>query len=122
MLPFISCLSTQSYLNKTPKINFKQKDELLVTFDLADVVAREPAGLAAVAALPPAPILCADDMDDVTLGEGQLVLIGLLEVEASLHHQLGITVFSHVLRQRAREGGRERGRKKERMRYRKEEW
>lgn len=57
-------------------------------FDLTDVVAGKPAGLPIERSFPPAAVLLASHADDVTLGEGELILVGLLEVEARLHQQL----------------------------------
>lgn len=57
-------------------------------FDLTDVVAREPPSPAVERPLPPAAVLLTSHADDVTLGEGEFILIGLLEVEARLHEQL----------------------------------
>lgn len=70
---------------------------LATTFDLPDIVAWKPAGFSVEGTLPPSPILGASYVDDVTLGEGELILIVLLEVEASFYHQLRVTVLCHIL-------------------------
>lgn len=62
-------------------------------FDLADVVARKPPSPAIKHPLPPAAILLTSHADDVTLGEGELILVGLLEVETCPHKQLLSTIF-----------------------------
>lgn len=67
------------------------------SFQLAHIVAGEPAALPVEGALPPAPLLLAAHADDVTLGEGELVLVGLLEGEARLH-QRAPAALGHVLR------------------------
>lgn len=66
-------------------------------FDLFDIVARKPASFAIDRALPPAALLLPCHLDDVTLIEGQLILIGLLEVEPSFHKHLRAAVVRHVL-------------------------
>ena len=72
---------------------------LTAGFDLADVVAREPARPAAEGPLPPSPIFLPRHMDEVALVEGELVLVVLLEVEAGLHHRLlpAPAVLRHLL-------------------------
>lgn len=67
-------------------------------FELADVVAGKPPGPPIERPLPPAAVLLAGHADDVALGEGELVFVGLLEVEARLHQQLLLpAVLRHVL-------------------------
>lgn len=78
-------------------------------FELADVVAGKPAGLPIERPLPPAAVLLAGHADDVTLGKGELVFVGLLEVEARLHQQLLLpAVLRHVLGKHRRGRGRPR--------------
>lgn len=68
------------------------------SFQLPYIVAWEPPSLAIERAFPPAPLLLSDHTDDVTLGERQFVLIGLLEGKASLDQQLATpTALWHVL-------------------------
>lgn len=69
------------------------------SFQLPHVVAGEPPTLAVERALPPAPILLPAHADDVTLGEGELVLVGLLEGEARLDQHTP-TALGHVLGER----------------------
>lgn len=69
------------------------------SFQLPHVVAGEPPTLAVERALPPAPILLPAHADDVTLGEGELVLVGLLEGEACLDQHTP-TALRHVLGER----------------------
>lgn len=54
------------------------------SFQLPYIVAGEPPRLAIERAFPPAPLLLSDHTDDVTLAEGQFILIGLLERKARL--------------------------------------
>lgn len=76
-------------------------------FELADVVAGKPAGPPIERPLPPAAVLLAGHADDVTLGEGELIFVGLLEVEACLHQQLLLpAVLRHVLGKHRRGGRR----------------
>lgn len=63
------------------------------------IVAGEPPRLAVERPFPPAPLLLPPHDDDVTLGEGQLVLVGLLEGEARFHQRLATpAALRHVLR------------------------
>lgn len=79
-------------------------------FELTDVVAGKPAGLPIERPLPPAAVLLAGHADDVTLGEGELIFVGLLEVEACLHQQLLMpAVLRHVLGKHRRRGGGDEG-------------
>lgn len=66
-------------------------------FDLANIVTRKPPSPAIEHALPPAAVLLTSHTDDVTLGKGELILVGLLEVETCPHQQLLSTVFRHIL-------------------------
>lgn len=76
-------------------------------FELANVVAGKPAGPPIERPLPPASVLLAGHADDVTLGEGELIFVGLLEVEACLHQQLLLpAVLRHVLGKHRRGGQR----------------
>lgn len=71
---------------------------LTTWLDLSDVIAREPAGFAVKASLPPSTFLLACDMDKLALVERQLVLIVLLEIKACLDQQLPATsIFRHFL-------------------------
>lgn len=73
-------------------------------FDLFDIVARKPASFAIKRPLPPAAVLLPYHLDDVALTEGQLILIGRLEVEPSFYEHLRAAVVRHVLeRERVRE-------------------
>lgn len=58
------------------------------SFQLPYIVTREPPSPAIERAFPPAPLLLSDHTDDVTLGERQFILIGLLEGKARLDQQL----------------------------------
>lgn len=71
---------------------------LTAGLDLAHVVAGEPAGPAAVRALPPAPFLHPRDVDDVAFRKGQLVFIRLLEVKLGSYDQLIVAIIRHVLK------------------------
>lgn len=62
-------------------------------FDLADIIAGKPPSLAIERSFPPAAVLLASHANDVTLGKGELILVGLLEGETRLHQQLLPTVF-----------------------------
>lgn len=62
-------------------------------FNLTDIVAREPPSPAIEHSLPPAAVLLTSHADDVPLGKGELILVGLLEIETRLHQQLLSTVF-----------------------------
>lgn len=55
-------------------------------FNLSDIITWKPAYLAIEGSFPPTPFFRASNIDDVTLTERKLVLIGLLEVEASFNH------------------------------------
>lgn len=80
--------------------NAQSKEQTPTTsFQLPHVVAGEPPTLAVERALPPAPILLPAHADDVTLGEGELVLVGLLEGEARLDQHTP-TALGHVLGER----------------------
>lgn len=57
-------------------------------FDFTDVVARKPSRLSVEGPLPPAPILLTSHPNDVTLVKGELILVGLQEVETRFHQQL----------------------------------
>lgn len=75
--------------------------ELTAGFDLPHVVAGEPARLAAERPLPPAAVLLPHHVDQVAFVERQLILIVVLEVEASLHQQLpASSVLRHLLLKR----------------------
>ena len=97
------------HINQLDKKYFAiiQKDDLIInwagsrtaSFELAHIVAREPARPAVQHTLPPAAILLAGHPDDVALVEGELVFVGLLEVEARLHQHLLPAVLRHVLEQ-----------------------
>lgn len=68
------------------------------SFQLPYIVTREPPGLAVERAFPPAPVLLPAHADDVALGEGELVLVGLLEGEARLDlHVAAPAALGHVL-------------------------
>lgn len=86
------------------------------SFQLPHVVAGEPPTLAVERALPPAPILLPAHADDVTLGEGELVLIGLLEDEARLDQHTP-TALGHVLGERKRQTDAEQMNSKEKNIY-----
>lgn len=62
-------------------------------FDLTDIVARKPPGPAIERSFPPAAVLLTSHADDVALAKGELILVGLLEIEARLHQQLLPAVF-----------------------------
>lgn len=62
-------------------------------FDFAHIVARKPPSLAIEHPLPPAALLLTSHTDDVTLSKGELILVGLLEVETCLYQQLLSAVF-----------------------------
>lgn len=73
------------------------------SFQLPHIVTGEPPRPAAQRAFPPAPLLLPAHDDDVTLGEGELVLVGLLEGEACFDQQLATPApLRHVLRKRGR--------------------
>lgn len=75
-------------------------------FDFSDIVAGEPTRLSVKGPFPPAPFLSAGDINDVPLVDGQLVFVGLLELEPSLDHQLVTAVFGHLLNTKVdQEGG-----------------
>lgn len=72
--------------------------KLTTGFDLTNVVTWKPARFAVERALPPSSLLLACHKDHFTFTEWQLILIILLEVEASLYHQLPTsTVLRHFL-------------------------
>lgn len=75
---------------------------LTAGLDLPHVVAGKPASPAVVRALPPAAFLHPRDMDDVSFRKGELVFIGLLEVELGSHYQLVVAIVSHVLKKERR--------------------
>lgn len=74
------------------------------SFQLPHIVTGEPASFAIERALPPAALLLPAHTDDVTLGERQLILIGLLEEKARLDQKMATpTALRHVLGKRTRE-------------------
>lgn len=74
------------------------KNQLTARFDLPYIVTGEPAYLAVERPLPPSSLLLPRHKDQVAFVERQLIFIGLLEVEAGLHHLLPASaVFSHLL-------------------------
>ena len=71
------------------------------SLQLPHIVTGEPPGLAVAGPFPPAPVILSDHSDDVALGEGELVLIGLLESKARLEQRVATpTALGHVLRER----------------------
>lgn len=85
---------TQSYESLHYCINIEKAAEVPTrAFDLTDIVARKPPSPAIKHPLPPAAILLASHADDITLAKGELILVGLLEVETCPHKQLLSTVF-----------------------------
>lgn len=71
------------------------------SFQLSYIVTGEPAALSIERTFPPAPILLSGHNNNVTLWEGQLVLIGLLEDEARLDQQVSTAVaLWHILEKR----------------------
>lgn len=65
--------------------------------DFAHIVARKPPSPAAEGPFPPAAFFLPSHIDYVSFVEGELILVGLLEVKPRLHQQLLSTVFWHVL-------------------------
>lgn len=72
--------------------------QLTARFDLPYIVTGKPSYLAVERALPPSSLLLPRHKDHVAFVERQLVFIGLLEVEAGLHHLLPASaVLRHLL-------------------------
>ncbi|KAF3857179.1 hypothetical protein F7725_009038 [Dissostichus mawsoni] len=72
------------------------------SLQLPHIVTGEPPGLAVAGPFPPAPVILSDHSDDVALGEGELVLIGLLESKARLEQRVATpTALGHSLQQPA---------------------
>ncbi len=67
-------------------ITLHSKLALTRPFNLSDIITWKPACLAVEGSFPPTPFFGASNIDDVTLTERKLILIGLLEVEASFNH------------------------------------